>query len=181
MFEEADEINGVFIPREKTLIHIIEIEDETSEISSERIDEINTVDINDKLQLSKIEKEKIILISDDDGDIYKEKYKINLNEENIFTLLRDLYLELQRKSNLKNLSHLFNDENIELIGTIYTDFKQTTSKLYGNIVRKNPTDLDCIFLFRKLPSDTYCLKYIYFYNPQQFLYNKIILNQQNDK
>jgi hypothetical protein len=46
------------------------------------------------LQLSKIEKEKVILISDDDRDTYKEKYKINFDEENIFILLRDLYMEL---------------------------------------------------------------------------------------
>jgi hypothetical protein len=68
-----------------------------------------------------------------------------------------------------------------LIGTVYTDFRQRTLNLYGNIVRKDLTDLDCIFLFGRLPSDTYCLTYIYFYNPPQCLYNKIILNQQNDK
>jgi hypothetical protein len=75
------------------------------------------------------------------------------------------------------LSHLFNDENIRLTGTVYTDFRKGTSKLYRNIVRKNLTDLDCMFLFRKLPYDAYCLKYIYFYNLTQCLYNKIIPNQ----
>jgi hypothetical protein len=150
-----------------------------NEISSERKDETNTVDINDKLLLNKIEKKKIILISDD-RNTYKEKYKINFNVRNIFTLLPYLYIELQRQSNPKNLSHLFNDENIRLIGTVYIDFRQRTSKLYGNFVKKNLTDLDSIFLFRKLPSDAYCLKHIYFYNLTQCLYNKIILNQQND-
>jgi hypothetical protein len=126
------------------------------------------------LQLSKIEKEKVILISDDDRNTYKEKWKINFNEKSIFTLLRDLYIELQRQSNPKNLSHIFNDENIKFLGTVYTDFRKRTPKLYGNIVRKNLTDLNCIFLFRKLPSDsdTYCLKYIYIYNTTQCLYNK---------
>jgi hypothetical protein len=141
----------------------------------------NTVDINNKLQLSKIEKEKVILISDDDRDTYKEKYKIDYNENNIFILLRDLYIELQRQSNPENLSLLFNNENIRLIGTEYTDFRKRTSKLYGNIVRKDVTDLNCIFLFEKLPSDAFFLKYIFFYNPTQCLYNKIILNQQNGK
>jgi hypothetical protein len=92
-------------------------------------------------------------------------------------------MELQRQSNPENLSLLFNDENIRLIGTVYTDFRKRTPKLYGNIVRKDLTDLDCIFLFKKLSShsDTYCLKYIYFYNSTQCLYNKIILNDINDK
>jgi hypothetical protein len=49
MFKEADENHEVLISREKTLMHIIEIEDETNEISSERKDETNTVDINDML------------------------------------------------------------------------------------------------------------------------------------
>jgi hypothetical protein len=133
--------------------------------------------------LSKIEREKVILINDDERKIYKEKYKINFNEKSIFSLLRDLYIELQRQSNPENLSLLFSDGNIKLIGTVHTDFRKRTPKLYGNIVRKNLTGLHCIFLFRKLPSDsdTYCLKYNYFYNLTQCLYNKIILNQQNDK
>jgi hypothetical protein len=97
--------------------------------------------------LNTIEKEKVILISDDDRDTYKEKYKINFNEKNIFTLLRDLCIELQRQSNPENLSHLFNDENIRLIGTVYTDFRKRTLNLYGNIVRKDLIDLDSIFLF----------------------------------
>jgi hypothetical protein len=101
MFKEADENDEVLIPREQTPIRIIEIEDEMNKTSSERKDESNTVDINDKLQLNKIEKEKIILISDDDRYTYKEKYKINFNK-NIFTLLRDLYIELQRQSNPEN-------------------------------------------------------------------------------
>jgi hypothetical protein len=54
-FREADVNHEVLIPQEKTPIPIIEIEDETLEIPSERIDESNTVDINDMLQLSKIE------------------------------------------------------------------------------------------------------------------------------
>jgi hypothetical protein len=183
MFKEADENDKVLIPREKTPVDIIEIEDETNEIPSERKDETNIVDINDKLQLNKFEKEKIIHISNDDRNTYKEKYKIDFSEENIFTLLGDLYIELQGQLNPENLSFLFNDENIRVIGTVYTDFRKRTSKLYGNIVRKNLTDLDCKFLFKKLSSDSdsYCLKYIYFYNPIQCLYNKIILNELNDK
>jgi hypothetical protein len=155
-------------------MHIKEIEDETPEIPWERIDESNTVDINDKLQFSKIEKEKIILISDDDRNTYKKKHKINFSEENIFTLLWDLYIELQRQSKPENLSLLFNDENIRLRVTVYTDFRKRTSQLFGIFVRKDLTDLDCIFLFKKLSSnsDTYCLKYIYFYSPTQCLYIK---------
>jgi hypothetical protein len=106
------------------------------------------------LQLSKIEKEKVIFISDDNGDTYKKKYKINFDEENIFTLLLDLYIELQRQSNAESLSLLFNDENIRLIGAVYTNFRKRTSKQYGNIVRKYLTNLDCIFLFKKLSSDS---------------------------
>jgi hypothetical protein len=70
-----------------------------------------------------------------------------------------------------------------LIRTIHTDFRKRTLNLHGNIVRKDLIDLDCIFLFKNLRSysDTYCLKYIYFYNFIQCLYNKIILNEQNDK
>jgi hypothetical protein len=92
-------------------------------------------------------------------------------------------MELQKQSNPENLSYLFNDENIRLIGIVYTDFRKRTLNLYKNIVRKDLTDLDCIFLFKKLPSDSdiYCLKYIYFYNHTQCLYNKIILNELNDK
>jgi hypothetical protein len=59
--------------RFEKLIRIFKIEDETNEIPSKKKDETNTVDINDKLQLSKIEKEKVILISDDDRNTYKEK------------------------------------------------------------------------------------------------------------
>jgi hypothetical protein len=55
MFEEADEKHEVGVPREQTPVHVIEIEYEINEISSLRKDEINTVDVNDKLQLSKIE------------------------------------------------------------------------------------------------------------------------------
>jgi hypothetical protein len=97
MFKEADENHEVFIPREKTQVNnLIEIEDETNEIQSERKDETDTIDINDKLQLSKIEKENAILINDDDRNAYKEKYNINFNEENIFILLQDLHRELRR-------------------------------------------------------------------------------------
>jgi hypothetical protein len=43
----------------KTPVHdLIEIEDETNETTSERKDEINIVDVNDKLQLKRFEKEK---------------------------------------------------------------------------------------------------------------------------
>jgi hypothetical protein len=73
MFKEANENNEVLIHREKTPTHIIEIEDEPNEILLVRKNERNIVDINDKLQLSKIEKEKVIHISDD-RNTYKEKY-----------------------------------------------------------------------------------------------------------
>jgi hypothetical protein len=56
MFKEADKNHKLLIPRQVTPVHIIEIEDETPEIKLERINETNTVDINDMLQLSKIEK-----------------------------------------------------------------------------------------------------------------------------
>jgi hypothetical protein len=91
MFREAYENDKVLIPREQTPVHIIEIEDGTNETSSERKDEINIVDVNDKLQLNNIEKEKVILISDNDRDIYKEKYNIDYNEDNIFTVIHNLY------------------------------------------------------------------------------------------
>jgi hypothetical protein len=41
-----------------------------NETISERKDEINTVDINYKLQLNKIEKENVIAINYDDRNIY---------------------------------------------------------------------------------------------------------------
>jgi hypothetical protein len=58
---------------------------------------------------------------------------------------------------------LFSDENIRTFPNIYTDFRQRTLNLYGNIERKKLTDLYPIFMFGILPSHTYCLKYIYFY------------------
>jgi hypothetical protein len=98
MFKEADEKNEVAIPRQQTPVHeLIEIEDETNEAPSERKDEINIVDVNNKLQLNNIEKEKVILISDDDRDIYKKKYNINYNENNIFKVLHNLYEYLKIK------------------------------------------------------------------------------------
>jgi hypothetical protein len=93
MFKEADEKNEVAIPRQKTPVYdLIEIEDETNEVASERKDEINIVDVNNKLQLNDIEKEKVIVISDDDRDIYKEKYNIDYNDNNIFKVLHNLYV-----------------------------------------------------------------------------------------
>jgi hypothetical protein len=49
MFKEANENDNVAIPRQQTPVHIIEIEDERNETISERKDEINIVDVNDKL------------------------------------------------------------------------------------------------------------------------------------
>jgi hypothetical protein len=155
----------------------MKIEDETNEISSERKDEINIVDVNDKLQLNKIEKEKVIVINDDNRYSYKKMFNINFNEDNIFTLFPDFYIELQSQSNEVSFSYIFSDENIRMFGIIYTDFRQRISKVYGNIDRKNLTDLYWIFTFGKLPPDIYCLKYTYLYNPHQCWYNKTALNQ----
>jgi hypothetical protein len=91
MFKEADENDKVLISREQTPVHIMEIEDKMNETSLKRKDEINIVDVNDKLQLNNIEKEKVILISDNDRDIYKAKYNIDYNGDNIFTLIHNLY------------------------------------------------------------------------------------------
>jgi hypothetical protein len=66
MFREANEKHEVAIPRQSTLEHVIEIKDEMNETSSERKGKINTVDVNDKLKLNKIEKKNVILINDDD-------------------------------------------------------------------------------------------------------------------
>jgi hypothetical protein len=122
------------------------------------------VDVNDKLKLNKIEKKNVILINDDDWNNYKKMFKINFNEEIIFTLLRNFYTEFQNQSNEVKFSNIFNDEKIRMFEIIYTYFRQLTSKLYLNIDRKNLTDLYQIFIFGRLPSDTYNLKYIYFYN-----------------
>jgi hypothetical protein len=65
MFREADEKHEVSIPRKSTPVHVIKIEDETNERSSERKNEINIINVNDKLELNKIENEKIIVINDD--------------------------------------------------------------------------------------------------------------------
>jgi hypothetical protein len=88
MFEEADEKEGVAIPLQLTRVYVIEIEDQTNETSPERKSEINTVDVNDKLQLNKIEMEKVIVINSDDRNTYKKMFNINFDEENIFTLLQ---------------------------------------------------------------------------------------------
>jgi hypothetical protein len=68
-----------------------------------------------------------------------------------------------------------------MFGIIYTDFRQRTSKLYGNIDRKNLTDLYQILIFKRFPPDGYCLIYIYFYDRHQYLNSKIIFNKQNNK
>jgi hypothetical protein len=90
-------------------------------------------------------------------------------------------MELQSQLNEGKFSQIFNDENIRMFRTIFTDFRQRTSKLYGNIIRKNLTDLSYIFIFKKLSSNAYCLKNIYFYNHYQCWYGKIGLNQQNNQ
>jgi hypothetical protein len=123
------------------------------------------------LQLNKIEKEKVIVINDDDRNTYKKMSNINFNE--IFTLLLDIYMELQRYLRDKKIINIFSDENIRMFGSIYTNFRQRTSKQYGNIDRKNLTDLYQLFIFRKFSPDAYSLKYIYFYNSHQCWYNKL--------
>jgi hypothetical protein len=60
-----------------------------------------------------------------------------------------------------------------MFANIYTDFRRRTLNLYGNIDRKKLTDLFPIFMLGILPSETYCLKYIYFYNSDQRWFNKI--------
>jgi hypothetical protein len=98
--------------RQQTPVHnLIEIEDETNETTSERKDEINIVDVNDKLQLN-IEKEKVILISDD-RDTFKEKYNINYNDDNIFKVIHILYEYFTNELAEFKIQTLFNDETIE--------------------------------------------------------------------
>jgi hypothetical protein len=48
MFREADEKHEVAIPSESNPVHVIEMEDEMNETSSEEKDETNIVDVNDK-------------------------------------------------------------------------------------------------------------------------------------
>jgi hypothetical protein len=98
------------------------------------------------LQLNKIEKEKVIVINDDYKNTYKKIFNINFNEDDIFTLLRDFHTELQRHLSEGKITDTFNDKNIRTFGIIYTDFRQRTSKLHGNIDRKNLTDI----LIRKI-------------------------------
>jgi hypothetical protein len=137
MFGEADENDKILIPREQTPVHIIEIEDETNETSSERKNEINMVDVNDKLQLNNIEKEKVILISDNDRDIYKKKYNIDYNEDNTFTVIHNLNEYFTKQLSEQNILVLFSDENIRMFANIYSDFRKRILNLYGNIDRKN--------------------------------------------
>jgi hypothetical protein len=123
MFKEADEKNEVAIPRQITPVHdLIEIEDETNEVPSERKDVINIVDVNNKLQLNNIEKEKVIVISDDDRDIYKEKYNIDYNENNIFKVQHNLY-EYFTNQVVTSFTTLFNYESIRAFVDIYSDFR----------------------------------------------------------
>jgi hypothetical protein len=91
--------------------------------------------------LNKIENEKVTFINDNNRNIYKKMFNNNFNEENIFTLLRDFNLELSIQLLEKKITNIFSDENIRLMRTKYTDFRQRISKLYENIVRKNLTDL----------------------------------------
>jgi hypothetical protein len=71
---------------------------------------------------------------------------------------------------------LFSDENIRTFGKIYTDFRQRTLNLYGNIDGKKLTDLYPIFMFGILRSETYYLKYIYFHNSDQCWFERINYN-----
>jgi hypothetical protein len=179
MFKEADEKNEVAIPRQKTPVHdLIEIEDEANEVPSERKDEINIVDVNNKLRLNDIEKEKVIVISDDDRDIYKEKYKIDYNESNIFKLLHNLYEYFQNQLSQLTITTLFNDENIRMLTDIYSDFRKRTSKIYGNLDRKKltVTGLYPIFLFGLVYGGIHCLSYIDFHNSNQCWFDRINYN-----
>jgi hypothetical protein len=88
-------------------------------------------------------------------------FSINFNEENIFTLLLDFHMELQKHLPQGNIIDIFSDEKIRSIVSIYTNFRQRILKLYGNIIRKNLTDLYWTFIFGKLPPHVYYLKFIY--------------------
>jgi hypothetical protein len=176
MFKEADENNKVATLRQQTRVHdLIELEDETNEITSERKDEINIVDVNNKLQLNDIEKEKVVVISDDDRDIYKEKYNINYTESNIFKVLHNLYEYFTKQLTDYKITALFSDENIRTFVNVYSDFKQRTSKIYGSLDRKSLTVMDLypIFLFGLVFGGNHCLSYIYFHNPNQSWFHKI--------
>jgi hypothetical protein len=127
------------------------------------------------LQLNDIEKEKVIIISDDDRDIYKEKYKIDYNESNIFKVLHNLYEHFINQVAV-SFTTLFNYETIRTFVNVYSDFRQRTSKIYRNLDRKNLTDLYPIFLFGLLPGGNHCLSYIYFHNPNQPLFHRITYN-----
>jgi hypothetical protein len=174
MFKEADEKLEVAIPRQKTPVQdLIEIEDETNVLPSERKEVINIVDVNNKLQLNDIEKEKVIIISDDDRDIYREKYNIDYNESNIFKVLHNLYEYFTKQLTDLKIMTLFSDENIRAIVNIYSDFRQRTLNLYGNLDRKNLTDLYPLFLFGSVYGGNHRLSYIYFHNSNQPFYHKI--------
>jgi hypothetical protein len=122
--------------------------------------------------LNDIEKEKVVVISYDDRDIYKEKYNIDYNENNIFKVLHNLYEYFENQLAQLNITSLFSDENIRAIVNVYSDFRQRTLKIYGNLDRKNLTDLYPLFLFGEIPRG-HCLSYIYFYNPNQSWFHKI--------
>jgi hypothetical protein len=66
------------------------------------------------LQLNNIEKEKAILISDNERDIYREKYNVDYNEDNIFTLIHNLYEHFTKQLSELKILILFSDENIQI-------------------------------------------------------------------
>jgi hypothetical protein len=90
-------------------------------------------------------------------------------------------MELQRQLHEGKIINIFSDENIRMFGIMYTNFRQRTLNLYGNIDRKKLKDLYWIFTFQRLLPVTYCLKLIYSYSLQECWYSKIVLNQQNNK
>jgi hypothetical protein len=51
-------------------------------------------------------------------EILIKMYNININEENIFTLLRDFHMELQRHLREGNITNIFSVEIIRMFGTI---------------------------------------------------------------
>jgi hypothetical protein len=127
-----------------------------------------------------LKKKKLILISDD-REIYKEKYNIDYSESNIFKVLHNLYEYFTNQVAELKIFVLFSDENIRMFRNIYTYFRQRTLNLYRNIDRKKLTDLFPIFMFWILPSETYYLKYIYFYNSISVGLIKSVLKLKNMK
>jgi hypothetical protein len=100
MFRDFEEKHDVAISRKLTPEHVIKIEDKTDETSSERKDEINTIDINNKLQLNNIKKEKVIFISDDDRNTYK-KYITLILMWKTFSHYHEIFIWIYKNNYMK--------------------------------------------------------------------------------